>query len=109
MNLTEIVCNNLDKVRKEHDLSTRELGFRSGMPQKTVHNVLNMTNVPRIDTVETMCKALLISPQAVVTPYLPLNMLMSRRIGRFVEQYARLNMEQRDKVEQLLNELSDEP
>ena len=100
MNLTEIVCTNIDKVRKMHDLSTRELGSRARMPQKTVHSILSMTHTPRLDNVEQICRTLLIAPQAVVTPYLPMEMLMSRRVGRLVEAYAKLDMEQRDRVDE---------
>lgn len=103
MSLIEVVCGNIDKVRKMHDLSTRELGARAGMPQKTVHSILNMTHIPRLDNIEQICKTLLIAPQAVVTPHLPMEMLMSRRVGRLVESYAKLSMDQRDKVDELID------
>ena len=105
MTLTEIVCNNLDKVRREHDLSTNEMANRSGLPQKTIHNLMNQVHVPRLDTVESMCKALLVSPHAVVTPYAPMNILLSRRLGRVVEKYAKLTPDDREKVDLMMDEL----
>lgn len=105
MTLTEIVCGNLDKVRREHDLSTNEMAKRSGLPQKTIHNLMNQVHVPRIDTVEAMCKALLVSPHAVVTPYAPMNILLSRRLGRVVEKYAKLTPDDREKVDLMMDEL----
>ena len=104
--LTETVCANLNRVRIEHDLSTRELSARSGMPQKTLHSLLNATHIPRLDTVDGVCKALLVSPHAVVTPGAPINMLMSRRIGRLVETFATLDPDQRDEVEKLITLLA---
>ena len=105
MTLTEIVCSNLDKVRREHDLSTNEMANRSGLPQKTIHNLMNQVHVPRLDTVESMCKALLVSPHAVVTPYAPMNILLSRRLGRVVEKYAKLTPDDREKVDLMMDEL----
>ena len=103
--LTDIICSNLDRVRIEHDLSTRELAARANMPQKTVHSLMNMTHVPRLDTVDGVCKALLVSPQAVVTQSAPLNMLMSRRISRLVDGYSSLSPDQRDQVDALISSL----
>ena len=103
--LTDIVCSNLNRVRIEHDLSTRELAARGNMPQKTVHSLLNMTHVPRLDTVDGVCRTLLVSPQAIVTHNAPLNMLMSRRITRLVDGYTGLNPEQRDQVDDLISSL----
>jgi hypothetical protein len=40
---------------------------------------------------------------AVVTPHLPTNILMSRRVPRLVEKYAKLSMEDRDKLEQIVD------
>ena len=104
MNLSEIVCTNLDKVRKEHDLSTNELASRSGVPQKTIHNLMNQVHIPRLDTVESVCKALLVSTHAAVTAYAPMNILLSRRIGRVIEAYAKLTPEQRDHVEMVMSD-----
>lgn len=103
MNLSEIVCTNLDKVRREHDLSTNELASRSGVPQKTIHNLMNQVHIPRLDTVESVCKALLVSTHAAVTAYAPMNILLSRRIGRVIESYAKLTPEQRDHVEMVMS------
>ena len=100
--LTDIVCDNINKIRLEHDLSSRELASRANMPQKTVHSVCNQTHVPRLDTVEALCKTLFIQPQAIVTPSLPMNMLMSRRIGKLINNYKTLTPEQRDQVEALV-------
>lgn len=105
MNLTETVAYNLNKIVREHDLSTRELASRANMNQKSVWNVLTMEHSPRLATLEPICKTLLASPMAVVTPDVPTSMLISRRLPRFVEKYKRLNMAQREQVEMLLDKL----
>ena len=46
MTLTEIIAKNLQRVCKEHDLSSVELAARAGMPQKTVYSMMHGNNVP---------------------------------------------------------------
>lgn len=105
MNLTETVASNLNKLVKEHDLSTRELANRANMNQKSVWNVLTMEHSPRLATLEPLCKTLLVSPTAIVTPGLSTSMLMSRRLTRLVDRYAQMDLEQRDKLEQYVDHL----
>lgn len=105
MNLTETVSSNLNKLVKEHDLSTRELASRANMNQKSVWNVLTMEHSPRLATLEPLCKTLLVSPTAIVTPGLSTSMLMSRRLVRLVDRYCNMNLEQRDQLEQYIDHL----
>ncbi len=104
MELTQIVANNLQRICKEHDLSSRELSIRADMPQKTVWNMLNGEHSCRLTNLEKLAKTLLVSPTAIVTPHLPTNILMSRRVPRIVEKYARLSMEDRDKLEAYMDQ-----
>ena len=103
MELTQIVANNLQRICKEHDLSSRELSQRADMPQKTVWNMLNGEHSCRLTNLEKLAKTLLVSPTALVTPHLPTNILMSRRVPRMVEKYAKLSMEDRDRLEQIID------
>ena len=103
MELSQIVANNLQRICKEHDLSSRELSIRADMPQKTVWNMINGEHACRLSNLESLCKTLLVSPTAMVTPHLPTNILMSRRVPRLVEKYAKLSMEDRDKLEQIVD------
>ena len=103
MELTQIVANNLQRICKEHDLSSRELSIRADMPQKTVWNMLNGEHSCRLTNLEKLAKTLLVSPTALVTPHLPTNILMSRRVPRMVEKYAKLSMEDRDRLEQIID------
>ena len=103
MDLTTIVAKNLQKICREHDLSSRELAARADMPQKTVYTMINGEHSPRISNLEKLAKSLLVSPTALVTPYLPTNILMSRRVPRLVEKYAKLSMDDRDRLEQIID------
>ena len=103
--LADIVSTNIERVRIEHDLSTRELAARCNMPQKTIHSVLKLTHTPRIDTIDQLCRAMFIQPQAVVTQSLPLNMLMSRRVGKLIDRYKTMTPDQRDQLEVFLESL----
>ena len=103
--LADIVCSNINKIRLEHDLSSRELAARANMPQKTVHSVCTQTHVPKLDTVEALCKTLFVQPQAIVTASLPINMLMSRRVGKLIDRYKTLTPDQRDQLEVFVESL----
>lgn len=105
MELTQIVANNLQRICKEHDLSSRELSQRADMPQKTVWNMLNGEHSCRLTNLEKLAKTLLVSPTALVTPHLPTNILMSRRVPRIVDKYAKLSMDDRDKLEAFMDQL----
>ena len=41
----------------------------------------------------------------MVTPHLPTNILMSRRVPRLIEKYAQLGMADRDKLERFIDGL----
>ena len=79
MELAQIVAGNLQRICKEHDLSSNELANRSGMPQKTIYTMIQGTHQCRIDNLDKIAKALLVSPTSLVTPHLPTSVLMSRK------------------------------
>ena len=58
MELRDVVANNLTRLCKEHDLSSRELALRADMPQKTVWNMLNAEHSCRLSNLESLCKTL---------------------------------------------------
>lgn len=103
MGLTDVVANNINRICKEHDLSTLELSKRANMPQKTVWNMQNAEHACRLTNLEQLAKTLLVSPTALVTPHLPTNILMSRRVPRLVEKYAKLSMDDRDRLEAIVD------
>ena len=89
----------------EHDLSSNELANRSGLPQKTLYSMIHGTHNSRIDNVEAIAKALLVPLMTLVTPDLPTNVLMSQRMPRFAKKYAKLTLSQRDKLDNMLDEM----
>lgn len=105
MNLTEIVAHNLKRICQEHDLSSRELAGRADMPQKTVYNMIHGKSSAQMQNVEKLCRTLIVSPTAMVTPHLPVNILMSRRVPRLVEKYSKLSMDDRDRIETLIDQM----
>ena len=106
MELAQIVAGNLQRICKEHDLSSNELANRSGMPQKTIYTMIQGTHQCRIDNLDKIAKALLVSPTSLVTPHLPTSVLMSRRLPRLVDKYAKLSMEDRERVEAYIDSLA---
>jgi len=109
MTLTETVAANLKAVMQTHDLSTRGLSARTNpiIPQKTIWTVLNGTNSAKLSTIEAICKTLFISPSAMVTPNIPTELLMSRRLPRLIEAYAGMSADDRDKLEAYIESLGD--
>ena len=103
MDLTQIVANNLQRICKEHDLSSRELSIRADMPQKTVYNMIKGDHACRLSNLEKLCKTLLVSPTAIVTPHLGTGMLMSRRVPRVIDKFAKLSMADREKIEAIMD------
>jgi hypothetical protein len=72
------------------------------MPQKTVYNMIHGKASCQLRNLEKLAKTLLVSPTALVTPHLPTPILMSRRVPRLIESYAHLSMDDRDKLEQII-------
>jgi len=106
MTLSEIVANNLKRVCAEWDISTRDLAQRMGeKSQKSVWNLLNNEHSPRLSTLEPLCKVLMVSPQAVVTPNIDTALLVSRRLPRLIESYSRMTATQRDNLEDVIKEM----
>jgi predicted transcriptional regulator len=103
--LIKVVGANLQKIVREHDLSSRDIASRADMPQATVYKLLEGKHNPRLDTLEQVCNALMIHPSVLMMPFLPTAVLMSRRVPRLVENYSKLNTEQRDRVEDFVNSL----
>ena len=106
--LIKVVGDNLRKIVKEHDLSSRDIATRADMPQATVYKLLEGKHNPRLDTLEQVCNALMIHPSVLLMPFLPTAVLMSRRVPRLVENYAKLNTEQRDRVEDFIETMISE-
>lgn len=105
MDLTQIVANNLQRICKEHDLSSRELAARADMPQKTAYNTIKGNSSCTLPTLDKICKTLMVSPTAMVTPHLPTGVLMSRRVVRLIEKHAKLSMAQREAVEDMMDKM----
>ena len=105
MELSEVFSLNLTRVMREHDLSSLELSKRAGMPQKSVWNAANNEHSCRLSNLEAICKALLVSPAVMLTPQLPTAILMSRRVPRLIDKYAKLSMDDRDKLEAFVDSL----
>ena len=106
MDLSKVVAHNLKRVCTEFDISTRDLAQRMGeKSQKSVWNLLNNEHSPRLSTLEPICKVLMVSPQAVVTPHIDTALLVSRRLPRLIEKYNRMTPVQRDNLEDVINEM----
>ena len=109
MDLSAIVAQNLKRVCVEHDVSTRDLAQRMGeKSQKSVWNALNNEHSPRLSTLEPICRVLMVSHQAVVTPNIDTSLLVSRRLPRLIEKYNCMTPTQRDNLEDVIDQMLQE-
>ena len=102
MSITDTLSHNINRLLREYDISARELASRASIPQKTLNNIVTSRHACRISTLEQLSKTLFISPAAMITPHLPTNVLMSRRLSRFIDTYSKMNPEQREHIEELM-------
>ena len=106
MDLSQTVAMNLKRVCVEHDISTRDLAQRMGeKSQKSVWNLLNNEHSPRLSTLEPLCRVLMVSHQAVVTPNVDTSLLVSRRLPRLIDAYNRMTPTQRDNLEDVIQQM----
>lgn len=105
MDLTHIVSANLKAACVEFDISTRDLATRANSNQKSVWNILNGTHSPRLSTLEPICQTLMVSPAAVVTPHIDTGLLVSRRVPRLIDKYAKLSFAQREQLETIMDDM----
>ena len=105
---TKAVSENLTALMRLHDLSTRALAARSNpeIPQKTIWTVKEGKNSAKLSTLDSLCRTLFVSPAAMVTPNLPPDLLMSRRLPRLIDRYAKMTMAQRDQLEAYINSMT---
>ena len=110
MDLNTIVADNLKRVCAEFDISTRDLASRidGAAGQKSVWNLLNGRHSPTLKTLEPVCKALMISPAALMVPNMPAGLLVSLRLNRMIERYSRMTPTQRDQLEDFLSDTLDD-
>ena len=107
MTLSEIVAANLKRVCADFDVSTRDLASRidGTAGQKSVWNLLNNQHSPTLKTLEPVCKALMVSPSALMVPGIDTALLVSRRLNRLIENYARMSPSQRDDLEDVIAQM----
>ena len=108
MTLSETVADNLKRVCADFDISTRDLASRleDGAGQKSIWNLLNNQHSPTLKTLEPVCKALMVSPAALMVAGMPTSLLVSRRLNRLITKYSQMTPSQRDKLEELIHEIA---
>ena len=102
--LSETVSANLKRVCADFDISTRDLASRldDGAGQKSIWNLLNAAHSPTLKTLEPICRALMVSPAALMVPGIPTGLLVSRRLNRLIENYSKMSAVQRDNLEDVI-------
>ena len=105
MTLSQTVSANLKRVCADFDVSTRDLASRleDGVGgQKSIWNLLNAQHSPTLKTLEPVCRALMVSPAALMVPNIPTSLLVSRRLNRLIVNYSKMSAVQRDNLEDVI-------
>lgn len=58
MQTENYIIDRVERLRKEKNLSRYRMAQKSGLSQSSISNLLNRRNVPSIQTLEKICKAL---------------------------------------------------
>lgn len=85
------LASNLHRLMDHHKLSQAELARKSGVGQRTLSTLLDTANIleinPRSTTIEQLATFFQIPSWQLLIPDLPLELLMSQRLSRLVENY----------------------
>lgn len=85
------LAHNLQRLMDHHGLSQAELGRKSGVGQSTLSKLLNLndpsTMNPRASTLEQLADYFDIPGWQLLVPDMPLELLLSRRFTKLIENY----------------------
>lgn len=83
------LAHNLSYLMRRDKMSEATLARRSGVAQKTINNIRNGISVPTLDTVESLAAAFSISSWHLILPNLPDDLIASREVEAFWNNYVR--------------------
>ena len=105
--LAKTITDNLERARQDQGLSTRHLAHIAGMAQKTVHSCVNATHVPKVDTVDGVATAMLVSPAAMTIENVPMDLLVGFQADSLLKHFAKLPKDKRWTVIELVKQLAE--
>jgi transcriptional regulator with XRE-family HTH domain len=98
-------ANNLQRLMDHHGLSQAELARKSGVGQSTLSKLLNTADPsamnPRSSTVEQLAGYFGVPGWQLMVPNMPLELLISRRFTKLVENYRDAPEAGRTQVERI--------
>jgi len=96
----ETLVKNVRMLMKERQWTQPELGKKSGVSQKTIHNLLNTSaeGQPRLDIIEKIANAFGLQLWHLCIPDLPPELLKSKSIEKLIEYYSHANKEGRERI-----------
>lgn len=85
------LAHNLQRLMDHHGLSQAELGRKSGIGQRTISTLLDLQNPsainPRASTLEQLADYFGIPGWQLLVPDMPLELLLSKRFTKLIENY----------------------
>jgi transcriptional regulator with XRE-family HTH domain len=109
MMMTEIIADNVNRLMKHYSktngvkLTQRTLAIKSGLSQRTVSNALRPGSVDSItsDTIEKLAKFFKIEPFHLIIPGLTTDELLSDRIEKVIDCYAKASSDGRENIRRI--------
>lgn len=99
------LAHNVQRLMDHFSLSQAELGRRSGIAQRTISTLLDVENPsainPRARTIEQLAEYFGIPAWQLQIPELPLELLLSKRLTKMVENYRDAPESGRAQVERI--------
>lgn len=99
------LASNLQQLMDHHGLSQAELGRKSGIAQRTISTLLDRANPtainPRTKTLEQLASYFDVPGWQLLVPDMPLELLVSKRLTKLIENYRDAPEDGRVQVERI--------
>lgn len=86
-NPRDTLAHNLVALMKLHDISQNQLAKMSGVDQKTICNIVNTKNAPKLDKVDAIAAAFGLQAWHLIIPNLPEELMNGGTIERLMRNF----------------------
>lgn len=98
------LAENIEKLRRYHDLTQMELAIKSSISQKTISNILNpgsTKNGPTLENVAAIAAIFNLETWHLLVPNQPIDVLISKSIEKLIDNYTHIDNEGRQNLERI--------
>lgn len=99
------LAHNLNRLMEHFEMSQQDVSRKTGVAQRTISTLTNLENPsainPRAETLERLAKCFGVPAWQLLVPELPLDLLLSRKLTKLVENYRDAPEEGRASVDRI--------